>query len=490
MFSTRSSGILLPISSLPSNYGIGSFSKEAYTFVDKLKQSKQSFWQILPLCPTSYGDSPYQSFSSFAGNPYFIDLERLISENLLNLEECEEIDFGDNENYVDYEKQYSNRFNLLKKAFKNWNTDNLNTEIILADETKDYCLFMAIKDYFNGKSWFDWNDDIKFRNEIAIGHYNALLRNEIRFYEFLQMKFNEQWMELKNYANNNGIKIIGDVPIYVALDSADCWCNPKLFQFDESLLPIEVAGCPPDGFSPTGQLWGNPLYNWDYHKSTDYQWWARRIKFSNSLYNVIRIDHFRGFDEYYSIPFPSETAENGHWVKGPNIDFFNSIEKNCGKLNIIAEDLGFLTDSVKELLEKSGFPGMKVIEFAFDSKEESDYLPHNYTKNCVVYTGTHDNDTLVGWLESLNDNDKNFAYDYLNITSYIDIHWQFIRLSMSSVSFLSITQMQDILGLDSSTRINTPSTLGKNWKWRMTKDAFDETAIENLAKLTSLYGRG
>ncbi len=489
MLSNRGSGILLPISSIPSKYGIGCFSKEAYDFVDKLEKAGQKYWQILPLCPTSYGDSPYQSFSSFSGNHYFIDLEKLVEEGLLTTNECESFDFGHNERYIDYEKIYKNRSVILKIAFERWrvNVSDLN----LGKEVEEYCLFAALKDYFDGKSWIYWDEPIKKREKETLNFYKEKLKEEVLFYKFLQLKFNEQWSNLKKYANDKNIKIIGDIPIYVALDSADSWSNPKLFQFDHNQEPIRVAGCPPDGFSADGQLWGNPLYDWQYHKDTSYSWWVKRMEHSFQLYDVVRVDHFRGFDEYYSIPAGETTARNGYWEKGPGIDLFYQLEKKLGKLNIIAEDLGFVTPSVIELLDKSGYPGMKVIEFAFDSKEESDYLPHNYSKNSIVYTGTHDNDTVVGWYKNLCEEDKAVANDYINYNVMMEnsIHWIFVRLALSSVSNTAIVQIQDYLGLDSGARINTPSTIGENWKWRMLKDEFSEEIIEECYKLTKIYGR-
>lgn len=488
---SKSCGILLPISSLSSNYGIGSFSKEAYTFIDQLKKAKQSYWQILPLNPTSYGDSPYQSFSSFAGNPYFIDLDRLVDENLLSKNDINQLNFGDNERYIDYELLYKNRFTCLKIAFENWLPINDTSPYTLSPQTKEYCFFMALKDHFGGISWLEWHDDIKYRNKDSMQYYREFLSNEIKFYEFLQIKFNEQWKELKKYANDNGIKIIGDIPIYVALDSSECWANKKLFEFNERLEPTFVAGCPPDGFSADGQLWGNPLYDWDYHFNTNFDWWIKRMQYTLDLYDVVRVDHFRGFDEYYKIPYGDTNAKNGFWEKGPGIKLFNAIKINLGNVNIIAEDLGFLTDSVIKLLEQTGYPGMKVLQFAFDSREESDYLPHNYTPNCVVYTGTHDNDTIIGWFNELNNIDKNFANEYLydKINKSNKINFDFISLAYSSVANLAIIPMQDIIGLDSNARINTPSTFGYNWKWRMIKGEFTNELVQELNQLRVQYNR-
>ena len=409
----RKSGILLPVSSLPSAYGIGCFSREAYEFIDKLKAAGQSYWQILPLGPTSYGDSPYQSFSSFAGNPYFISPDDLVEEGYLTREDCISCDFGDNEEYVDYEKLYNNRFLLLRKAYENSHIQDKEEFQVFIQENKDwldnYALYMAVKTHFDNTCWVEWDEDIKLRKPEAVKKYQKEFADEIGFYQFQQYLFAKQWKALKAYANQNGIKIIGDIPIYVAFDSSDAWANPELFQFDENCNPIAVAGCPPDGFSATGQLWGNPLYRWEYHKETGYAWWLNRLRATFEKYDVLRIDHFRGFDEYYAIPYGEPTAENGKWEPGPGYDLFKTMKEVLGKKEIIAEDLGFLTPSVLKLVKKTGYPGMKVLQFAFDSREESDYLPHNYTKNCVVYTGTHDNDTTEGWFTALSAGDRRFC---------------------------------------------------------------------------------
>ena len=413
----RASGILMPVFSLPSRYGIGSFSKSAYQFVDMLKKAGQKYWQILPLCPTSYGDSPYQSFSTYAGNPYFIDLDQLIEEKLLTRKECQACDFGDDPQDIDYGKLYENRFKLLRKAYERANVgEDQEFEAYRRKNAwwlDDYALFMAVKDRFDGVAWNEWAEDIRLRWSNAMDYYRRELYYEIEFYSYLQFVFMKQWKKLKNYANINGIEIIGDIPIYVAFDSADAWANPELFQFDSENLPTAVAGCPPDGFSADGQLWGNPLYRWDYHRETGFDWWIRRIAYCSELYDVVRIDHFRGFDEYYSIPYGDTTARNGHWEKGPGIALFEAAKNRFGELNIIAEDLGYITDSVKKLVADSGFPGMKVLEFAFDSREKSDYLPYTYEKNSVVYTGTHDNETLAGWFDSITKEEQNMVRDYL-----------------------------------------------------------------------------
>ena len=491
----RRNGMLLPIASLPSPYGIGGFSKEAYEFIDLLEETGQKLWQILPLGPTSYGDSPYQSFSTFAGNPYFIDLDTLAEKGWLTKEACEASDYGDNESYIDYGRIYNSRFVLLKQAFLNSDilSDEKFTEFCKDNQhwLPDYALYMALKNQNDGKSWIEWEEEICLRKPEAVEYYKKELEEECNFYEFLQYEFHEQWTKVKEYAHKKGIQIVGDVPIYVAFDSADTWANPELFQLDEKNLPLGVAGCPPDAFSATGQLWGNPLYNWAYHKKTGYDWWLKRIAYCFDLYDIVRIDHFRGFDEYYSIPYGDETAVNGHWEKGPGMDLFNTVKEKLGELDIIAEDLGFLTESVFQLLKDSGYPGMKVLQFAFDPSEDSDYLTYKYQRNCVVYTGTHDNDTTAGWFEKLSDEDREVALRYMNsfYTPKEEQHWDLIALAMRSTADTCIIPVQDFLGLGSEARINMPSTLGDNWKWRMTKGAFSEELKEKIRRMTKLYGR-
>lgn len=491
----RRNGMLLPIASLPSPYGIGGFSKEAYEFIDLLEETGQKLWQILPLGPTSYGDSPYQSFSTFAGNPYFIDLDTLVEKGWLTKEACEASDYGDNESYIDYGRIYNSRFVLLKQAFLNSDvlSDEKFAEFCKANQhwLPDYALYMALKNQNDGKSWIEWEEEIRLRKPEAVECYKKELEEECNFYEFLQYEFHEQWTKVKEYAHEKGIQIVGDVPIYVAFDSADTWANPELFQLDEKNLPLGVAGCPPDAFSATGQLWGNPLYNWAYHKKTGYDWWLKRIAYCFNLYDIVRIDHFRGFDEYYSIPYGDKTAVNGHWEKGPGMDLFDTVKEKLGELDIIAEDLGFLTESVFQLLKDSGYPGMKVLQFAFDPSEDSDYLTYKYQRNCVVYTGTHDNDTTAGWFEKLSDGDREVALRYMNsfYTPKEEQHWDLIALAMRSTADTCIIPVQDFLGLGSEARINMPSTLGDNWKWRMTKGAFSEELKEKIRRMTKLYGR-
>ena len=483
----------MPVFSLPSKYGIGCFSKEAYKFVDKLKKAGQSYWQILPLGPTGYGDSPYQSFSTFAGNPYYIDLKTLIKEGLLTKKECKAYDFGENDKEIDYEKIYRSRFKVLKKAYDRFEKNEEFTSFVNENDywLEDYALYMAIKDRNNGVSWKEWEAPLRDRDEAALAQAREELAEEIDFYRFQQYEFDRQWKKLHAYANAQGVKIIGDIPIYVAFDSADTWASPKLFQFDENNNPTGVAGCPPDAFSATGQLWGNPLYNWEYHKETGYAWWIQRIAYCLKLYDVVRIDHFRGFDEYYAIPYGDETAVNGKWMPGPGMDLFRAIEAKLGRPEIIAEDLGFLTSSVLKLLEDSGFPGMKVLQFAFDARESSNYLPHTYPTNCVVYTGTHDNDTTRGWYHEVGKDARDFAKEYMCKPRLDEdtLAGDFIAMAMSSVADLCVIPMQDYLNLGSSARINIPSTLGGNWVWRMEKKQFSDAVVNEIARVTKLYGR-
>ncbi len=488
----RKAGILMAISSLPSKYGIGCFSKEAYDFVDFLAASGEKIWQILPLGPTGYGDSPYQSFSTFAGNPYYIDLEEFIEKGWLKSKDCEKYNYG-NPEYVEYEVIFKSRFALLRKAFEKSNIQESKEFKEFVKENKywldNYALYMAIKDSKGGLSWLEWEKPIKTRQKSAIDKYKKELKDDYDFYCFQQYYFCKQWFALKKYANDKGIEIVGDIPIYVALDGSDTWGNPELFQLDKDCNPTSVAGCPPDCFSLKGQLWGNPLYDWDYHKKTDYDWWMKRIEYCYKLYDVVRIDHFRGFDEYYSIPADREDAVVGEWVKGPGYDLFRVMKERIGNKPVIAEDLGFLTPSVIKLVKKTGYPGMKILQFAFDSRDESDYLPYNYPKNCVVYTGTHDNDTTRGWYETVGRKDKSFARRYMQVKSGKDICDKMIRTALGSVADTAVIPMQDILGLGGEARMNVPSTLGTNWKWRMKKDAINDELAARLLDMNRLYGR-
>ncbi len=496
MKSTRKSGILMPVASLPGKYGIGTFGKESYAFVDMLKEAGQSLWQILPLGPTSYGDSPYQSFSTFAGNPYFIDPDILIEKGLLTKKEADSFDFGKKADIIDYGKIYNSRFKMLKKAYGRFDAAADKGYEAFCRKNRfwleDYALYMAIKNSFGGVSFIEWDEKIRKCDKITLEKYRVKFNKEIGFYKFLQYEFMAQWRALKKYANNNGIKIIGDIPIYVAFDSADTWAAPELFQFDEKGYPTAVAGCPPDGFSATGQLWGNPLYDWDYHKKTGFKWWIRRISHCYELYDIVRIDHFRGFDSYYAISYGDPTAKFGKWMKGPGYDLFKAVKEKIGDREMIAEDLGFLTDSVIRLVKRSGYPGMKVLQFAFDSRADSDYLPHNYTSNTVVYTGTHDNDTTVGWFKKMKTADRRKALSYINKKEFAsdkELALSFVKLAMSTVSDLCIIPMQDWLALDGSARINLPSTVGGNWQWRMKSGAFTKKLAKDIKAVTKLYAR-
>ena len=624
----RKSGILMHISSLPSDYGIGTMGKEAYKFVDFLKSAKQKCWQILPIDPTSYGDSPYQSFSTNAGNPYFIDMDILREEGLLKKSDYSKLDWGKDRKNVDYETIYENRFKVLKIAFEEFKKGDLSEfyDFLQKNERwiSNYALFMSIKNENDGKSWLEWEDGLRKRDSHSLWEFKSSHEDDVMFWEFVQFKFFEQWNKLKKYANDNGVSIIGDIPIYVALDSAEVWVYPDLFELDENLVPRAVAGCPPDAFSPTGQLWGNPLYNWDRHRECGFNWWIDRIKSATSLYDVVRIDHFRGFEGYYSIPYGDKTAENGQWLKGPGIELFNAVKNELGDLPIIAEDLGFLTEDVHKLLRDSGFPGMKVVypdlfeldenlvpkavagcppdafsptgqlwgkplynwdrhreygfnwwidriksatslydvvridhfrgfegyysipygdktaengqwlkgpgielfnavknelgdlpiiaedlgfltedvhkllrdsgfpgmkvlEFAFDPREESNYLPYTYNSNSVVYVGTHDNNTVLGWIDELDEDTLEFCKKYID--SEDDIVWKLIKTAMASVSDTAIIQMQDYLELGSEARMNTPSVLGGNWQWRMGKNDLTDKLAKKIADITCTYGR-
>lgn len=490
----RASGILMPITALPSKYGIGTLGKEARNFVDFLVRCKQTYWQILPIGPTSYGDSPYQSFSSYAGNPYLIDLDDLHKDGYLNLSEYTKEYWGDNPEKVDYGNLYQVRFKVLKKA-----TDRLNEkkpdeyQKFLNDESfwlNDYALFMSIKMSLGGVGLKDWPKELRMRYPEAIKDAESRLSDDIMFWKAVQFFFFKQWAKLKQYANDNGILMIGDIPIYVALDSVEVWTEPHQFQLNKKGDPKDVAGCPPDGFSPDGQLWGNPLYAWNNMKKDHYDWWCRRIKQQSRFYDLIRIDHFRGFAGYYSIPAKDKTARNGRWRKGPGIDFFREVEQRIGKINIIAEDLGFLTPDVIEMVKESGYPGMKVLLFAFDSRDTgSGYLPHMYNNKCIAYTGTHDNETVIGWIKSADKAGVRMATEYLHLTKEEGYNWGMIRGVMESVADTAIIPLQDYLGLDDSARFNIPSTLGGNWMWRCSSKQLSKALSKKIAHITELYGR-
>ena len=489
----RSSGVLMHLSSLPSPYGIGTMGKQAKQFVDFLEKAGQTYWQMLPICPTSYGDSPYQSPSGFAGNPYFIDLDILCTKKLLKKSECKSYQWNEKDDTVDYALLYKNRYDLLRKAkvrfFENVPQEYGQFCEKEADWLDEFALFMALKEAHNGAQWSEWERPLKFREAEAIAKAKDTYADEIDFWKMLQYLFFEQWCELKNYANERGIRIIGDVPIYVAGDSVDVWTNPSQFYLDENLEPIDVAGCPPDAFSADGQLWGNPLFRWDVMREDGYSWWTMRLRKMSTLYDVIRIDHFRGFDSYYAIPGKDTTARNGVWRNGPGMELFRAVEEKLGKPDIIVEDLGFLTPSVLQLVADSGYPGMKVVQFAFDSRDDSDYMPHNYDKHCVVYTGTHDNDTILGWMKQAPKNSVKKAKEYLRMTKEEGYNWGMMCGAWMSSANLAVVTMQDLIGLGSSARMNVPSTLGGNWTWRALPGQINAPLANKLHHKTELYGR-
>ncbi len=488
----RESGILMHLSSLPGPYGIGSMGKSAYHFVDFLEKSGQAFWQILPLAPTGYGNSPYQSASSCAGNPYLIDLDTLAEEGLLTKAEIDSFPWGEDPLRVDFGALYESRFQVLKIACGRFVPGEDYWKFLEEnrDWLPDYSLFMAIKNHFGGKPWLDWPQELRFRDPEALAQMRRTLDEEIRLQCFMQYEFMKQWQALRAYAAEKKVRIIGDVPIYVPMDSAEVWTEPELFQLDEDLYPVVVAGCPPDAFTVDGQLWGNPIYRWQQHAATGYEWWIHRLRAAGKLYDVIRIDHFRAFESYWVVPYGDKTARGGAWVKGPGMDFLRSIRNALPDLDFIAEDLGFITPEVRQLQVDSGYPGMKVIEFAFDSREESDYLPHRYPVDSVCYTGTHDNVTVKQWFDEAAEEDVAFAKAYLGLNSEEGWVWGMIRGGMGSVSRLFVAQMQDYLELGKAGRMNFPGTLtNDNWTWRA-EEGFDADALaDRIYTMTCMYGR-
>lgn len=480
------------ITSLPSPYGIGTFGKEAEAFVDWLKQAGQKYWQVLPIGPTGYGDSPYQSFSTFAGNPLLIDLDALVAAGLLSKEKCEEADYGADPTYVDFEKVTRTKMALLREAFSEFeeNVSYLSFVKNEADWLEDYALFMAIKEENNNVSWLQWKDDLRLRKPEAIAEAASRLEAEVDFWKFIQFTFYSQWERLKDYANKNGIKIIGDIPIYVSPDSADVWANSYLYDMDENVMPKTVAGVPPDYFSATGQLWGNPLYNWEAMKKEGYSWWISRIEKAASLYDIVRIDHFRAFDTYWAIPYGEKTAVNGEWKNGPGMELFNAIKKQIGEPPIIAEDLGDIFDSVKVLLKETGFPGMRVLQFGFNpNSDDNDHLPHRYPVNSVCYTGTHDNSTVMGWYKGADEKSRAMCRRYLKPRPFEKLNITMIRELYKSSCGLAVVPMQDVIGLDDTARMNIPSTLGGNWKWRSLKKHFSNKNAAFLRDLAETYYR-
>ena len=488
----RSAGVLMHITSLPSNYGIGTLGIEAYKFADFLVKAKQKNWQMLPLGPTGYGDSPYQSTSSYAGNPYMIDLDVLIAEKLLKEDEVKTVFWGNDETKVDFGNMWTKRYVVLEKAFKRFSPKPDYETFVKKnkDWLEDFALFMSVKEKFGFGQWTEWPEDIKLRKPEAMEKYAKELSDKINFHKFIQYKFFQQFDKLKNYCHEKGLKLIGDVPIYVPLDSSDVWANPEIFQLDSKLTPLAVAGVPPDAFTADGQLWGNPLYDWEKMAKDNYKWFINRLRATGKLFDVIRIDHFRGLESYWSVPYGDKTARNGKWVKGPDMGLIKAIHRDLADLEFIAEDLGYLTPEVLALREGSGFPGMKVLEFAFDTREKSDYLPHTYVPNTVCYAGTHDNEVLVQWEKDIPPQDRNLAERYLGLPMGADLRYPILRAGMASVSYLFVAQLQDYLGLGGESRMNRPGIMdGKNWLWRAKHDQINDRLAEDIAYLTNLYAR-
>lgn len=528
----RNAGILMPVSSLPSPYGIGTFGKDAYDFVTFVKECDHKYWQVLPLGPTTYGDSPYQSYSAFAGNPYFVDLDMLIEAGFLLKSEVISRDWGDgivpvnvseddavngrfgtyrdgnigDERYVSYEKIYNNRFDILRIAYNRFKAACAESKKTLAkglplykqfdnfvkdnaDWLEDYALFMALKSHFNNVSWGEWETDIKFRKPEAMSRYEEQLSDDIGYWKFIQFEFYLQWNALKQYANSNGIEIIGDIPIYMGYDSVDVWANQGEFQLDENLTPIKVAGVPPDAFSDAGQKWGNPLYDYDKMEANGFSWWRKRMAASAKLYDVIRIDHFIGIVKYYTIPADMPDARQGEYRQGPGQKLLDVINESIGDKKIIAEDLGVEVPEVAKILKENGYPGMKVLEFAFGGDRKNPHLPYNYTQNLVCYGGTHDNETLLGFFEDRGDWELGYAYDYLDTRDKGRMVDQVFRAAYSSVAVLTVFAVQDILKLGNWARMNLPSSMGNNWKWRMQKGQLGQHELECMRYLASVFDR-
>ena len=528
----RNAGILMPVSSLPSPYGIGTFGKDAYDFVTFVKECNHKYWQVLPLGPTTYGDSPYQSYSAFAGNPYFVDLDMLIEAGFLLKSEVISRDWGDgivpvnvseddavngrfgtyrdgnigDERYVSYEKIYNNRFDILRIAYDRFKDACAESKKTLAkglplykqfdnfvkdnaDWLEDYALFMALKSHFNNVSWGEWETDIKFRKPEAMSRYEEQLSDDIGYWKFIQFEFYLQWNALKQYANSNGIEIIGDIPIYMGYDSVDVWANQGEFQLDENLTPIKVAGVPPDAFSDAGQKWGNPLYDYDKMEANGFSWWRKRMAASAKLYDVIRIDHFIGIVKYYTIPADMPDARQGEYRQGPGQKLLDVINESIGDKKIIAEDLGVEVPEVAKILKENGYPGMKVLEFAFGGDRKNPHLPYNYTQNLVCYGGTHDNETLLGFFEDRGDWELGYAYDYLDTRDKGRMVDQVFRAAYSSVAVLTVFAVQDILKLGNWARMNLPSSMGNNWKWRMQKGQLGQHELECMRYLASVFDR-
>ena len=492
----RQSGVLMHISSLPGKYGIGSFGHSAYDFVDFLVRTKQRYWQILPLGTTSYGDSPYQSFSAFAGNTYFIDFDILIEEGLLDEADVKGADFGDDPKKVDYAKIFDARRPIMEKAVARFlKADDLSDYESFVEQNaawlEIFAEYMAIKEHFDNLAWTEWPDEaIRRREAASLASYREKLADKLTYHRVTQYLFFKQWLRLKAYANEHHIEIVGDMPIYVAADSADVWAQPHFFKTDAVGKPTCVAGCPPDEFSETGQLWGNPIYDWEAMDKDGYAWWIERLRESFKIYDIVRIDHFRGFESYWEVPADSETSATGKWVKGPDYKLFAAVKEALGDLNIIAEDLGFMTDEVIELRERTGFPGMKILQFAFNPDDESIDSPHLAPNNSVMYTGTHDNNTVLGWYkDEIDDATRQYMAQYTNRKEYETVPHAMLRTIFASVSFMAIATMQDLLELDSAARMNYPSTIGGNWTWRMTAEELNPIVEGELYSLTKTYRR-
>lgn len=492
--SKRSSGVLMHITSLPGQFGIGTFGKSAYEFIDFLEETKQTYWQILPLTTTSYGDSPYQSFSAVAGNLNLIDFSLLKEDGLLEESDYANVNFGENPEKVDYALLFEERRPILEKAVAN---TSKNSEVLAEIEKfeaensswlADYAEYMAIKESFGYKSFIHWDEDIKKGEQAAREKYRTELQDSIRYYTVTQYFFFKQWLALKEYANEKGIKIIGDMPIYVSADSVEMWTMPELFKVDANNEPLYVAGCPADDFSPTGQLWGNPIYDWEKHKEQGFSWWIYRVQESFKIYDVLRIDHFKGFSDFWQIDKDAENAVNGTWEAGPGIELFQKIKEQLGDLPIVAENLGFIDAKAEKLLDDSGYPGMKILQFAFPGEDNLD-RPHHYTQNSVAYTGTHDNDVVNGWYEKLSESEKELVSEYLNRRDDETITEAMIRGIYSSVSDYAIVTMQDLLDKDATSRMNVPSTVGGNWEWRMLAEDLTEERKEFLRNITVRYSR-
>ncbi len=485
----RGAGILLPIGSLPSPYGIGSLGEEAFRFVDFLHNSGQTYWQVLPVGPTGYGDSPYQSFSAFAGNPYFVDLERLAAQGLLTEDELASAQLS--ADVIPYEQLYKTRFATLRQAAARF-TEQEDFTAFCRDESEwldDYAAYMTVKGHFGEREWTRWEPSLRNREPSALLDFCREHAQEVRFWKCCQYWFFSQWRALKEYANARGILLIGDIPIYVSQDSADVWVHRDLFELDEEGYPTAVAGVPPDYFSKNGQLWGNPLYRYDRMAQDNFAWWRARIAACARLYDVVRIDHFIGLARYFAVPASCATAAGGSWRKGPGKALTDAFELARGDTYILAEDLGVLHPSVRTLLRRTGYPGMKVLQFAFGSGPENEYLPHHYPQNCVVYSGTHDNETLVGYCQHLRGKTRRFMLDYLGVRRVADVPRALLRAAYSSVADVVIFQMQDILKLDNRARMNTPATLGGNWQWRLESEQLTECVSTELQQLSHIYGR-